>query len=70
LKKIAPHLKPAGIEASMRLEYRTLDHLPHSKFVEEAALAEMCEEEKPGYLKEIAESMGLGDDFAKWECSK
>ena len=35
LKKLAPDLNPAGVEASMRLHYGTLNHLPREIFVEE-----------------------------------
>jgi len=38
LRKLAPDLNPAGVEASMRLHYGTLNHLPRETFVEEARL--------------------------------
>ena len=40
----------AGVVASMRLQYSTLDHLPRSVFRDEFALARECERESPGYL--------------------
>ena len=36
LHELAPDLNPAGIEASMRLQYGTLNHLPREVFAEEA----------------------------------
>ena len=30
---IDPSINPAGVEASMRLQYSTLDHLTHETFV-------------------------------------
>ena len=67
LRELAPDLNPAGIEASMRLHYGTLNHLPRETFVAEAKLAADRERQLPGILRRIAESMGMADDFAKWE---
>ena len=67
LKKLAPDLNPAGVEASMRLHYGTLNHLPREIFVEEARLAADLECQSPGILRRIADSMGMADEFAKWE---
>ncbi|MDP3261780.1 MAG: hypothetical protein U1E06_09830 [Tabrizicola sp.] len=67
LHELAPDLNPAGVEASMRLHYGTLSHLPRETFAEEARLAVELEGQSPGILRRIAESMGLADDFAKWE---
>jgi len=43
LHELAPDLNPAGVEASMRLQYGTLNHLPREVFAEEAKLAADCE---------------------------
>ncbi len=51
----------------MRLHYGTLNHLPRETFAEEAKLAAEMERQSPGTLRRIAESMGMADDFAKWE---
>ena len=67
LRELAPNLNPAGIEVSMRLHYGTLDHLPPETFADEAKLAADLESQSPGILRRIADSMGLADDFAKWE---
>ena len=67
LRDLAPTLNPAGVEASMRLHYGTLSHLPPETFAEEAKLAADLERQSPGTLRRIADSMGLADDFAKWE---
>ena len=67
LHELAPDLNPAGVEASMRLHYGTLNHLPPETFAEEAKLAAEMERQSPGTLRRIADSMGLGDDFANWE---
>ena len=69
LHELVPSLNPAGIEASMRLHYGTLNHLPRETFVAEAELAVDLEGQSPGILRTIAESMGKADDFAKWEAS-
>ena len=67
LHGLAPDLNPAGIEASMRLHYGTLNHLPRETFAAEAKLAADLEGQSPSILRKIAESMGMEDDFAKWE---
>ena len=69
LHELAPDLNPAGIEASMRLHYGTMNHLPRETFAAEARLAADLEGQSPGILRKIAESMGMADDFAKWEAS-
>lgn len=69
LHELAPELNPAGIEASTRLHYGTLNHLPRETFAAEAKLAADLEAQSPGILRKIAESMGMSDDFAKWEAS-
>ncbi len=67
LRELAPDLNPAGIEASMRLHYGTLNRLPREIFVAEAKLAVELEAQSPGILRNIAENMGMENDFAKWE---
>ena len=69
LNELAQDLNPAGIEASMRLHYSTLNHLQRETFVTEAKLASDLECQSPGILRKIAERMGMADDFAKWEAS-
>jgi hypothetical protein len=67
IREIAQDLNPAGVEASMRLQYGTLDALPRQTFVEESAIARQMEEAEPGVLRRLALSMGLGADFDRWE---
>jgi len=67
LHELAPDLNPAGVEASMRLQYGTLNHLPREVFADEAKLAADCECQSPGYLRRTADSLGMGDEFAAWE---
>ena len=69
LHELAPSQNPAGIEASMRLHYGTLNHLPRETFVAEAKLAADLEDQSSGILRKIAVSMGMAYDFAKWEAS-
>ena len=62
IKSIRPSLtvrECAGVEAHMRCEYGTLDHLSRERFDLEITLAMACESEQPGYLAMIAESYGL-----------
>ena len=67
LHELAPGLNPAGVEASMRLQYGTLNHLPREVFAEEARLAADCERKSPGYLRRTAESFGMAGEFTVWE---
>jgi hypothetical protein len=66
-QRLDPNLNPVGVEASMRLQYGTLSHLDHAVFVDEAKLAQEMEREKPGCLRSIAISFGMGRDFDEWE---
>lgn len=61
-----PSVNPAGVEAAMRLQYGTLDHLDRQTFAEEIELAKACEAEQPGFLAGVANSYGMGSDFSKW----
>lgn len=47
------------VEASMRLQYGTLSHLPRETFAEEIALYRACEAEEPGYGEKLACSFGI-----------
>ena len=67
IHELAPEMNPAGVEASMRLEYGVLDHLPHETFAKEVKLAAQCERVQPGFLRQIADSMGMGSEYSAWE---
>ncbi len=69
LHELAPDLNPAGIEASIRLHYGTLNHLPRETFAAEAKLVADLEAQSPGILRKIADNMGMAEDFPKWEAS-
>jgi hypothetical protein len=62
-----PTVNPAGVEASMRLQFGTLDHLSRDDFRREIGIAKACEAEEPGYLEAVAESYGMAADYARWE---
>jgi len=62
-----PRINPAGVEASMRLQYGTLNHLPEGVFREEIKIARACEEQKPGYLRSVAASFGMLKEFEDWD---
>jgi len=67
LHQLAPDLNPAGVEASMRMQYFTLNQLDIATFAAETKIAAHCEGLCPGILRHIAAHMGFADDFAKWE---
>ena len=70
LHELATDLNPAGVEASMRLHYGVLNHLPRDTFVAEALLAADLESGSPGILQKIADSLGMAEDYAKWEAAR
>lgn len=62
IREIAPVLterQAVCVEASMRLQYSTLDHLSQQTFAEEIGIALACEAEQPGYLESVAASFGM-----------
>ena len=63
IRKIDPTVNPIGVEASMQLQYGTLDHLSRGVFREEIELAKACELEEPGFLRRTADSFGMGEAF-------
>lgn len=70
IRKLHPTVNPAGVEASMRLQYGTLSHLSDRDFRREIRLAVDCEKAQPGFLKGVAASFGMAEDFARWEGSR
>jgi hypothetical protein len=62
-------VNPAGVEASMRLQYGTLNHLAAETFTDETRLASVCEQVSPGYLRRVAASFGMIDEFEEWEAA-
>ena len=62
-----PTINAAGVEASMRLQFGTLDHLSNAEFRKEIRIARACEKEQPGYLKGVAESYGMAGEFEYWQ---
>lgn len=66
IHELDPTVNPAGVEASMRLQFGTLDHLDRDEFRREIEVAKACESESPGYLRAVAESYGLAEDFERW----
>ena len=67
IHQIDPTVNPAGVEACMRLEYGTLDHLPRETFVDEIQTSMEAEAEQPGFLRSVAESYGIIDNYDNWE---
>ena len=67
IHEIDSTINPAGVEATMRLQFGTLNHLDQNVFAVEIKLAHECEREEPGFLKEIARSYGMVSDFDYWQ---
>ena len=63
IQRLNPEVNAAGVEASMRLQYGTLDHLDDATFRQEIDLARQCETHEPGFLKRCADSYGMGADY-------
>ena len=64
--QLDPAINPAGVEASMRLQYGTLDHLTRQTFAAEIKLARHCQEQDPDFLRSLAASYDLAADFCHW----
>ena len=56
-------VNPVGVEAFMRVEHNTLDHLPRSAFVVETRMAKLLESEYPGSLRMMADAEGDLTDY-------
>ena len=67
IRRIDPGGNAAGIEASMRLQHSTLDHLGEETFRDEIEIAKQCEIREPGFLKECARSYGMEAEFEREE---
>lgn len=59
INAIDPAVNARHVEAHMRVQYSTLDHLPRETFREEIALFKACEREQPGYGEQVAKSFGM-----------
>lgn len=58
IAEIDPTIDANGVVCMMRLEHRTLNHLPRSVFVREVHIARQCEEAEPGFLASVRASYG------------
>ena len=54
IHELDPGVNAVGVEAHMRLQYGTLDHLSREAFAEECRIARACEASNPGYLEACA----------------
>ena len=64
IHSVDPKVNAAGVEASMRLQFGTLDHLSRKDFKTEIGIAKQCEEAEPGFLERCAKSYGYADQFS------
>ena len=67
LYQIDQTVNPVGAECVMRLQYGVLSHLHHGTFVAECAIARSMEKDRPGCLRELAKSYGMGKAFDEAE---
>ena len=67
IQELDSTVNPAGVEAAMRLQYGTLDHLSKEAFKQEIGIAKACEKESPGFMKLCADSLGFGAEYAAWK---
>ena len=70
IEALDPDINPVGVEASMRLQYGTLDHLPREEFIKEINGARAVERMEPGYLRECADSYDRTEAFERWESER
>jgi len=59
IREDCPDHDPTEVEAYMRLEFGTLDHLPRDQFRREARLAARCVDADPRQAKALVASYGL-----------
>lgn len=59
IKKICPNHNPRHIEAQMRLEFKTLDHLSAKRFKEEVLIAGRIVDLDPELAERLAKSYGM-----------
>ena len=67
INRIDPRVNAAGVEASMRLQHGTLDHLSQETFRDEIKIAKQCETREPGFLRECARSHGTIAEYQEDE---
>ena len=67
INRIDPRVNAAGVEASMRLQHGTLDHLAQETFRDEIEIAKQCETREPGFLRECARSHGMAAEYQEDE---
>ena len=65
--EIYPLINPAGVEASIRLQSGTLDHLSREQIASEINVARFSEYDEPGFLEKAAASFGMTADWEKWQ---
>jgi hypothetical protein len=58
-KKLKSKVDPRHVEAWMRLEWGTLDHLPRGRFRQYVKLTDEIERQQPGASEDLARSYGL-----------
>ena len=63
-------INPAGVEASMRLQFGVLDHLGIHDFYREIQVGKDCDRYEPGSLRRMADTHGLRADYDRWESRK
>ncbi|MCY4580777.1 MAG: hypothetical protein OXD31_17255 [Chloroflexi bacterium] len=69
IREIDETVNAVGVEAFMRLEHGTLDHLSKEAFAREAALAKEAERQEPGALRICAraDSKQALEDFDNFQ---
>ena len=63
IREIDPGVNAAGVEASMRLQHGTLNHLSRETFRDEIEIARQCEIREPGFLRQCARSFGQAAEY-------
>ena len=67
IHELDPTINPAGVEASMRIQYSTLDHLSREAFADEIKIARYSEAVEHGYLRLVADDYGMTKEYEAWE---
>ena len=67
IHELDPTINPAGVEASMRDNHSTLDHMRREAFRQDTHMARAMEELYPGYLENLANCHAMQNNYQRWE---
>lgn len=67
ISNIDPTINPYGVQGSIRLANLRMSSMWEFEFEEEIALAKQLHAQDPKFLRSVAASFGMVDEFDAWE---